>query len=255
MQNTNVIGIDCSTEPRSVGLALLDVRRRSFIRAEQGGRRTIETVVNWIADSPRVLLALDAPLGWPAAFSELARHGAGEPVKAARHEAFNRVTDRFVKDRIGQQPLRVGADLIAMTAHWALEMLSDVRRLSGEPIPLAWQPSLGTCAVIEVYPAATLRAHGLRCAGYKKDEDSHREARSELLRALAREVDVSTVADCAIAQSDVLDAIVCCLAGLDFLSGAALPPTDRELARKEGWIWVRDPAQMSVHREVEKETT
>lgn len=243
MENVHVIGIDCSTDPRSVGVALLDVQRRSVIRGEQGGRRTIETVVSWIRDSPRALLALDAPLGWPAAFSELAQHRAGEPVKASRHVAFNRHTDRFIKDRIGQQPLRVGADLIAMTAHWALEMLGEIRRLTGEPIPLAWEPSLGMSAAIEVYPAATLRARGLTCSGYKRDEDSHRKARSELLRALGREVDVSLVTDVAVAQSDVLDAIVCCVAGLDFLSGTAFPPDDAELSRKESWIWVRNPAQ------------
>lgn len=28
-----------------------------------------------------------------------------------------------------------------------------------------------------------------------------------------------------------------------FLDGETLRPTDEELARREGWIWVRDPRQ------------
>jgi len=40
---------------------------------------------------------------------------------------------------------------------------------------------------------------------------------------------------------DVLDAVVCVLAGRDFLCGNARPPEHMDLALKEGWIWVRDP--------------
>ena len=45
--------------------------------------------------------------------------------------------------------------------------------------------------------------------------------------------------------SDVLDAIVCVLAGQDFLTNKAQPPAAESLdvARKEGWIWVRGPSQ------------
>lgn len=41
---------------------------------------------------------------------------------------------------------------------------------------------------------------------------------------------------------DVLDAVVCLLAGADFLLGRAKPPEGEEvaLAQKEGWIWCRE---------------
>jgi hypothetical protein len=42
-------------------------------------------------------------------------------------------------------------------------------------------------------------------------------------------------------DADVLDALVCVLAGADFLAGRAMPPEDEQLAQKEGWIWVRRP--------------
>ena len=46
-----------------------------------------------------------------------------------------------------------------------------------------------------------------------------------------------------VASDDVLDAVVCVLAGLDFMRMDVLVPHARELecAVKEGWIWVQDP--------------
>ena len=45
----------------------------------------------------------------------------------------------------------------------------------------------------------------------------------------------------AIASDHVLDAVLCTLAGADFARRRAMPPPAelRELAHREGWIWVR----------------
>ena len=40
-------------------------------------------------------------------------------------------------------------------------------------------------------------------------------------------------------NADVLDAAICVLAGFDFVTGTATPPTRLDLAQHEGWIWVR----------------
>jgi hypothetical protein len=42
-----------------------------------------------------------------------------------------------------------------------------------------------------------------------------------------------------IASADVLDAAVCLLAAADFLAGNAIPPSNEFMARREGWIWIR----------------
>ena len=42
-------------------------------------------------------------------------------------------------------------------------------------------------------------------------------------------------------DADALDAMLCVLAGADFLAGKAYSPTDLALAKKEGWIWIRKP--------------
>ena len=45
-------------------------------------------------------------------------------------------------------------------------------------------------------------------------------------------------------NADVLDAVVCVLAGVDFVTGQATGPGPDilEMAKKEGWIWVRRPS-------------
>ncbi|HSG40407.1 MAG TPA: hypothetical protein VLE27_12275, partial [Thermoanaerobaculia bacterium] len=44
-------------------------------------------------------------------------------------------------------------------------------------------------------------------------------------------------------NADVLDSVVCVLAGADFLLRKSLAPVDLPTAKKEGWIWVRDPIE------------
>jgi len=42
-----------------------------------------------------------------------------------------------------------------------------------------------------------------------------------------------------IQDDDVLDAAICVLSGFYFLSNQCLAPPNLELAKKEGWIWVK----------------
>jgi hypothetical protein len=168
----------------------------------------------------------------------LTAHKAGEPLSVPANDLFRRATDRFVKARLGKQSLDVGADRIARTAHAALKLLADVRRRAGLPIPLAWEPSYSErIAVIEVYPAATLIAHGIPDTGYKKKEKIAQ--RKAIMGGLERIVQLPEDRAVMDLSADALDAAVCVLAGLDFLGGEAYNPEDTELAKHEGWIWVR----------------
>jgi predicted nuclease with RNAse H fold len=190
------------------------------------------------------LLALDAPLGWPEPIGRiLAAHTAGEPIGAAPNEFFRRETDRFIQRSLGKTPLDVGADRIARTAHAALELLESLRNRLGLAIPLGWDLPLVGVSAIEVYPAATLVAHGLRSGGYKKPEQV--DERRELLASLAALLDVGAHRALLERSADALDAVVCALAGTDFLEGRAMPPEDLALAKREGWIWAA-PSQRGV---------
>jgi len=135
----------------------------------------------------------------------------------------------------GQKPLEVGANLIARTAHTALSFLERIQ------IPLAWEPghaNLTCVSAIEVYPAATLKARGFPFEGYKTQQAQN--VRAEIIRCLGREMQLENIKDAMRENDDVLDAVVCVLAAADFVKGrGVLCPANKELAEKEGWIWVR----------------
>lgn len=226
-----VIGIDCATEWSRVGLAL----------ARRGGSKLVvlETtlaskvtdpvkhVAGWIRGHSPVLLALDAPLGWPEPMqSALAGHKAGESLAAAADAMFSRATDLDVRARMNKRPMEVGANLIARTAHAALALLEALRRETGLAIPLAWSPAdVVAAAAIEVYPAATRLALGI-----PPGSDPLRRLASRLVLPKSRAHRTS---------DHVRDAVLCCFAGADFLDGVCPGPADFELSRTEGWIWVR----------------
>ena len=149
-------------------------------------------------------------------------------------------TDRVVCDRIGKQSLDVGADRIARTAHAALQLLHQLRSRLGQPIPLAWFTPISGMHAIEVYPAATLAAHGIDARGYKASSGgAHRErVLSELRQRLTVHASVPDIDR----ASDGLAAALCVLAAHDFLVGAGITPDSTMLHHTEGWVWVRDPA-------------
>jgi predicted RNase H-like nuclease len=239
-----IIGVDCAVQAADVGLAR--VRRRGgkwHLEAADrasSARLPEQLVAEWIhGESSTVLLALDAPLGWPADLgTALKRHMAGSALDLDAHQLFRRATDRFVARTFGKTPLDVGADRIARTAHWAVNFLERLRQRLGVSLPLAWSVPLSErLSAIEVYPAATLLAHGAQLTGYKASAGSgERAALYELLQTK-----FTCAAECAavVASPHLIDAAICALAGVDFLEGYAVPPEDHALAEQEGWIWAR----------------
>jgi hypothetical protein len=242
-----IFGIDWATDPRKVGLAC---------GWWQGGSpRVVEMARGdadlppdaWIVDRIRqhrdccCLLSLDAPLGWPASFgSALSEHSAGEPIHTQPVNFFRRETDRFIARTIGRRPLDVAADRIARTALSALQLISRISERLGTSIPLVWTPDYPSrVGAVEVYPAGVLQVLELPASRYKDAAD--RPLRAEILTGLRAYIDLPDDSSAALDDADVLDALVCVLAGADFLAGRAMPPEDPGLALKEGWIWVRRP--------------
>ena len=233
MPATTIIGIDCATQPEKTGLALARWDGGPVVLQEIacGSRhdRPAGIVAHWLQGVERALLALDAPLGWPLALGrELTRHAAGQPVDADPADLFRRHTDRVIERLLGKRPLEVGADRIARTAHAALQLLAAVSAETGRPIPLVWGAgAFESLGAIEVYPAATRLARGvLNRPGALAGLEGEFAAGLGFLEA---------------ASPDARDAVVCTLAGADFLAGRAVAPDDLALARREGWIWVRRP--------------
>lgn len=237
-----VVGIDAATDARRTGIAFATwsphVTRVAAARPGESADDLVRHTAAWVADARRWLIAIDAPLGWPTPLGQrLPSHRAGAPLGAEPDQLFRRHTDRAIRERVGKTPLEVGADRIARTAVAALDLLSGIARRVGSPIPLAWSPDFpGPGAAIEVYPAGTLRAMGLRATGYKNDP----ERRAELTRRLGRDVGLPKGVS---ANEHVLDACLCVLAAADFLTDRCPGPDDAERAAREGWIWVREAGE------------
>lgn len=241
-----VIGIDCATDPKKVGI--------SFGKYYKGKMELIQTMIatgsqsmyklicNYIGSENNVLLAIDAPLGWPIDLgASLVNHNAGDALNVDANDLFRRETDRFVKRVIGKQSLDVGADRIARTAHAALRMLQELRIMTGrdENINIAWEPSnLKGIKAIEVYPAATLDCYGIISTGYK--DKNKKQVREQILDALKNYIKIPKDTDLLLNNADALDSAICLLSAKDFIEGNAYYPEQLELAQKEGWIWIRN---------------
>lgn len=231
-----LLGIDCAVDPKKTGLALGELHDGvvHILRCATGSKKETPASIaaNWIKGYEEVLIALDAPLGWPKQLgASLSVHRAGFLVAAEANQLFRRMTDVEIKQRLGKQPLEVGANLIARTAVSALGLLDQIRRVTGRPIPLAWKPEeTEPWRAIEVYPAATRIAHGVPDKGGS-------------LEGLDNLMDCSAVLPELLQSKDAVDAAVCALAAADFLSGRTIPPSNQDTAFIEGWIWA--PASRS----------
>lgn len=219
-----LVGLDWSAEESKRGVAVIDVSADATMGIElsccSARRRALEVVANAVSTaSTPILIAIDAPLGWPVGLSQaLARHAAGEGLEVDADGMFARETDRFVRDALKKRPLEVGANLIARTAHSANQFVRELRRTISADVPLLWSPDeLMTIGIIEVYPAATKRGTELRSP------------------AIALGLQATTT----FTNQHVEDALWCVVAGLHFARGQCEPPPDLATSKREGWIWFR----------------
>jgi predicted nuclease with RNAse H fold len=237
-----IVGIDCATIATKTGLSLSEYANGVLtVRECQLASRkpsVAQQILLWIRNADIALLALDSPLGWPAAMGTvLGEHSAGAPIGIGSNELFRRHTDEVVRKTIGKNPLEVGADRIARTAVSALYLIDELAKLCGRKIVLAWREKLESGIYsIEVYPAGTLRSYegsSLRLGGV----GSRKKA---LLKEMIREGRLSLHPEPlqAIDNEHALDAVFCAIAAMDFVEGKAIHPKSDEEARaqKEGWI-------------------
>lgn len=244
-----IIGLDAASDWKNFGYALgqyvegqVRISKAGLINMPNEPNALTAILAPELRKASTALIAIDAPLGWPAALAEeLYAHQAGEPFRSDKNGMFRRATDCHIKKLLKKTPLEVGADKIARAAHTALATLSCLRTEVGRPIPLAWDVKFQGIAAIEVYPAGTLRARGLPDSKYKKPTEL--KVRKEIARQL--EGEIAGITKYADGSDDVFDACVCLAAAKDFLEGLTVPPVDLLQAKREGWIWVRNPLMVS----------
>jgi predicted nuclease with RNAse H fold len=183
-------------------------------------------------------VAIDAPFGWPEAFVEaVSSYADGGPWPAVDRRTLRyRETDRVIAGD-GRPPLSVSSDLIAVTAMRCALLLT---RLTEHGVAV---DRAGSGLVVEVYPAAALRAWGFRPGRYKAT--SGRQARVALVAELVErcrpwlEFSDECVAMCE-ASDHALDAAICALVARAKAMGATrdIPEDLLTAARREGWIHV-----------------
>ncbi|MCZ7679161.1 MAG: DUF429 domain-containing protein [Sandaracinaceae bacterium] len=177
----------------------------------------------------RVVLAIDAPLGFPRAFGELL---AGRPPKDPNPSReidstlAHRSCDRWVYEKHGKKPLSASFDKLGNNATVAMVVTGRLRaERAFRALPFD-APQPGCPELIEVYPALVKR-------------DGH--ALAPLARWLPREIEPGT---------DEHDAAICAVLGLAHACAGAEPdlpelvppPADLlEDARDEGWIYSPAP--------------
>jgi hypothetical protein len=246
MVKTIIVGVDCATEAKKIGLAkgLFSNGQLQIVDAGCGGsrERLLSLLADWIRTESRVLLALDALLGWPIALGKsLVTHTAGTPLSGTAESLFRRETDRLVTEHCRKRPLDVGADRIARTAHAALKLLGELAEIIAQAIPLAWETDFSSAWLQSRFtPQQPSWGSGIRCSQYKKPEHVH--VRRDMISKLSEHIDISIDSSVLVHDANVLDAVICGLAGADFLRGDALHPFNPTLAKNEGWIWAKMPA-------------
>jgi predicted nuclease with RNAse H fold len=234
------LGIDLSANPAHTGACSIDWEAGTvafLARPASDG----ELVAAAVASD---MTAIDVPLGWPDGFVEaIVTHHEMRgwppgmtPSPADRVPLRYRVTD-LAEVAAGSRPLSVSSDLIGVAAMRGAR-LQHLLVEAGVPVDRSGL----TGRVVEAYPAAALRAWGLRSSGYKG------RLKAPACRSLAEEVAagcgrLGAVASAAALEGcddHALDAFVCALVGRAALMGAtSRPPADQAgVARREGWIHV-----------------
>ncbi len=236
-----ILGIDAAVDPRNNGLAIAEYTSNHCkvrsLQVGRGGEPIALQILELIDSSRPLLVAIDAPLGWPTALTKaLHGHVAGHELDGGPNDLFARTTDRFVRKKTGLKPLDVGADRIARTAAAALKLITSLRAGTKQALPLLRSPNAAVKGgLIEVYPAATLKQRALQFRQYKKPDAA--EIRKQIAAAVSEELDVEDVTSQCVDSDHCLDAVLCVLAATDFLAGRCAGPTDDVPVQEEGWIW------------------
>ena len=196
-----------------------------------------DDIVGWAHDPQVGVIAIDAPFGWPSAFSHaVGEYSLGRPFPETDGGLWLRVTDRVVKDAVHRRPLSVSSDRIAYAAVRAARLLSRL----GPHGPARRDGSDG---VIEVYPAAALAVWEIDAGRYKQPDGL--EVRRSLLSTLVEAVpglDVGDHGPNLAATDHAIDALIAALVARAYILGQVRQPTATQArdAAVEGWIWLPD---------------
>ncbi|AXF57672.1 DUF429 domain-containing protein [Salicibibacter kimchii] len=202
------------------------------ISIPNSGRLSLQQLISSVDDTldsdddRRMIIGVDAPLGYPKAFKQLI-NGEINPVDKPEKEIQNplayRYTDRAIYEMLGKKPLSAVFDRIGNNTTVAMSHAKLWEKRDGFKIyPMEKQGKEDKKIIIEVYPAL-LKAS-------KKSE-----AHTNIRQYLPTNIKPGT---------DAYDACICALYAIAFgvndspLPNLAHPPThEKETVKEEGWIY------------------
>ncbi|MBW8486583.1 DUF429 domain-containing protein [Actinomadura parmotrematis] len=231
------VGVDLAADAARTALAR--------VRWTPGGARVEGVVVG--VDDAAILDAvpeaaktgIDCPFGWPDLFADfIAAHRTGHVPPQQddpqwRRPLVNRVTDLVVREQTKLVPLSVAADRIAHPALRCAPLLAELSR-RGTDVRRD-----GTGAVVEVYPAASLRRWNLTHRGYKRAANAARLADLvDALQAAAPWLDLAAAEPLCRTSDDAFDAVIAALTARAATLNQTTTPTSAQhpAALTEGWI-------------------
>jgi hypothetical protein len=240
-------GVDLAADTKKTAVAT--------IRWESG-RAQVEQLVLGASDGLIVDIAaevdamgIDCAFGWPDDFVEfVSRHAQGERVDLSRDNGMDwrrrlayRETDRDILRRTGRSPLSVATDRLGLTAMHCAALLDAIADRIG-PISRS-----GAGRIVEVYPAAALRAWSLSRPNYKIDAGVRESMVSEL-QLMAPWLDLAGMEREMVRSDDAFDAVIAALIARAHAVGGThpVPPMLREQADREGWIALPSVAVGSI---------
>jgi predicted nuclease with RNAse H fold len=233
------VGVDLAAEPVRTALATVAWNSGTAVITQLIRGADDEVILAALADADKA--GIDCPLGWPAAFvTFLTDHQAGHVAipggltgQQWRRQLAWRVTDEVVREQTGLIPLSVAADRIGHAAMRCAGLLAKLAS-RGQPVDRG-----GAGAVVEVYPAASLKCWGLAYRGYKQPRNTQAlRALMDDLQAAAPWLDPGHHQGLCQSSHDAIDAVVAALTARAAATGQATRPDDTQeaAARSEGWI-------------------
>lgn len=242
------LGIDLATNNGSTGLCEIDWSSgASSVEVGQFADRDLVARIDAVR-AQGGWVAIDAPFGFPAAFTQAVTLWDRDGVIATPddRELIRRITDLTVKDRQEEAKAGAGAKWFCWPLSSVVERITPTTiRCAGLLSQLSEAPvdRVGLASrVIEVYPIASLRLWGIDTKRYKQEADDGREA----LAALCRRTGIATPAGLdqvpPRALDDAVDALACALMArtVATTNGQTGPSgfttQEVEVIRREGWI-------------------
>jgi len=224
-----ILGIDLSSMPKDTAACLVRWERGTAIAETPRLGCSDADLDALIRDAD--VVGIDAPFGWPEAFSAaVADWTATEwTADAALRENLRlRLTDRRVHERHRLMPLSVSTDRIALPAMRAMALL---RRHGATD-------RSGDGRFFEVYPAGSLKVWGLTHRGYKGSGRTERARRTATLRRLLAALPWLEIPSTTAATDHGCDALIAALTARCCATGRTTRPTATEHPRaaREGWI-------------------